>query len=156
MGNSISRGPDGKHTRLFKIWADMKTRCYNQNCKEYFRYGGRGITICDDWLDGFEPFHDWAMSNGYRDDLTIDRIDVNGNYEPSNCRWATRSLQVRNTRKQKNNTTGIRGVTRETRTGHFVAQICVNGRSVRIGTFRDLEDAADARKHAEEMYWGVA
>lgn len=155
MGGSISRGTDGKHTRLFKIWADMKTRCYNKNCKEYFRYGGRGITVCKEWSSCFKPFYDWAFASGYRDDLTLDRINVNGNYEPDNCRWANRTQQARNTRKQKNNSTGVNGVTRESRTGHFVSQIAVNGKTKRIGTFKTLEEAKNARKQAEKKYWGV-
>lgn len=79
----------------------MKQRCYNKNNDAYCRYGGRGIIICKDWLDDFMTFHDWAMSNGYKENLTIDRIDVNGNYEPNNCRWVDMKTQCRNKRNNR-------------------------------------------------------
>lgn len=88
-------------TRLYLIWNGMKQRCENENDTTYKNYGARGITCCNEWQE-FEPFYEWAMAYGYQDNLSIDRIDVNGNYEPSNCRWVSRKEQDRNRRNTWN------------------------------------------------------
>jgi len=84
------------HTRLYNIWSGMRQRCKNQNNPKYQNYGSRGIRVCDEWDSSFKAFEDWALSNGYDPSLSIDRIDVNGNYCPDNCRWATPEEQSLN------------------------------------------------------------
>lgn len=91
-------------TRLHYVWCGIRNRCYGVNTPEYKLYGGRGISMCDEWKDDFMAFHDWAIANGYdetapRGQCTVDRIDVNGNYEPRNCRIVTQMEQMQNTRK---------------------------------------------------------
>ena len=103
-------------SRLHRIWWAMISHCTYKGDTNYKYYGARGITVCSEWRLGFEPFRDWALSHGYSDDLSIDRIDPNGNYEPSNCRWATKSEQANNKRNSRFVT--VNGET------HTVAQWC--------------------------------
>lgn len=105
MGQSISIGRKKRShgqcgTRIHRIWKGIKSRCLNSNRWEYNSYGGRGIKICDDWLQ-FKNFYEWAHKSGYRDDLTIERINVDGDYCPENCTWATQSQQMNNTRTSR-------------------------------------------------------
>jgi hypothetical protein len=87
-------------TRLYRIYYKMKERCYRPTNDNYKYYGGLGVTICKEWLNDFRAFAKWALKNGYAENLTIDRIDCSGNYEPSNCRWITIQEQQKNKRKR--------------------------------------------------------
>ena len=99
----------GKGTRLYEIWKNMNRRCRDQRAVNYERYGGRGISVCEEWKNSFKAFQNWALANGYRDDLSIDRIDNSGNYEPSNCRWETATAQSNN--RRSNHTLTVNGET---------------------------------------------
>jgi hypothetical protein len=90
-----------RYTRLYNTWTQIKQRCTNKNNDRYEEYGGRGIKVCEEWMETFDVFREWSLKNGYRDDLSIDRIDVNGNYEPSNCKWSTGLEQARNKRTSR-------------------------------------------------------
>ena len=122
-------------TRLYRIWASIKFRVSNYNNKRYKDYVGRGITICDEWENDFMSFYNWAMSNGYSDELSIDRIDNDGNYCPENCRWTTQTIQSRNRRIQKNNISGYRGVSFIKSKNKYVTYICINKKNKSLGQF---------------------
>jgi len=127
------------------VWYDMRKRCYSKNVKDYKNYGARGVTLCDEWYVSFAPFYEWSLKNGYAKGLTIDRKNNDGDYSPENCRWVSRSIQNRNTRKlQSNNTSGYRGVTFNKKLKKFQAQIGVNKKLIQLGLFDLAEDAADA------------
>ena len=99
-----------RRTRLYNIWRGMKKRCRNANDPFFADYGGRGISICNEWEHNFQLFYDWAMANGYKENLTIDRIDNEKGYCPENCRWATMKIQSRN--RRGNHLLTFRGITR--------------------------------------------
>ena len=125
------------NTLLYKKWRNIKNRCFREKDNHYKYYGGRGITICDEWKDDFKAFYDWSLQNGYEKGLSIDRINNDGNYEPSNCRFTTKSVQARNTRILKsNNTSGYRGVSFKKDTGKWYCCIQIeNKKQIFLGYF---------------------
>ena len=98
-GNNFKHGDRRNHqkNRLYGIWKGIRERCNTPSHKSYDRYGGRGITLCEEWND-YTKFREWSFNNGYADDLTIDRINVDGDYEPNNCRWVSYKVQANNRR----------------------------------------------------------
>ena len=131
-----------KYARILRIYRSMCYRCYNKIDESYINYGGRGIKVCDEWLNDYFSFRNWAIDNGYSDNLSIDRIDVNGNYEPSNCRWATRTTQVENTRQLwKHNKSGYRNIYWHKAAKKWDVNFCINGKTTHIGMFINIEDA---------------
>lgn len=107
ISSNTTHGDTG--TRLYNIWKNIIKRCENKNCKSYSDYGGRGIIVCKEWRNDYMAFKSWALKNGYQNQLTIDRINNDGNYSPDNCRWVGRKKQNNNTRR--NNTISANGET---------------------------------------------
>ena len=139
-----------KHSLEYGTWQSMKDRCFNPNNESFVHYGDRNITVCPEWINSFEQF--------YKDmgpkpkGATIDRIDENGNYEPSNCRWTTSySVQNINKRILKSNSSGHTGVYKNS-SGNWSPRISVKGKTISLGTFSTKEEAIQARKEAEKKY----
>lgn len=149
----MSKWHGGKGTRLYSIWKAMKTRCYNPNFHAYPIYGGRGISVCDEWKSDFQKFRDWSLSNGYEDDLTIDRIDTNGDYRPDNCRWVTYKAQANNTRRNKIiSYMGETGTIAEMCEKHRVDQHLVYDRITRLGWKAEKAMSTPPRKIKKEAF----
>lgn len=136
---------------IYSVWNNMKQRCNNPNNTSYDNYGGRGIRICDEW----SKFENFLQDMGEPlAGLTLERIDVNGNYCKDNCKWANYYDQAYNTRQYANNTSGKTGVVLNNRTGNWVASISKDGVVIYLGTYPEKEDAIFARKQAELNYHG--
>lgn len=143
----------GLNTRLYNIWCDMKSRCLNPNERAYKWYGGKGISVCDEWKSDFAQFKNWALNNGYNDSLTIDRIDSNKNYCPNNCRWITYKKNVERAKRRysgvvKNMQTNE--VHRFKSLSEFARKYDLNAHSVqqaakKRGVFGDWEFTLDAK-----------
>ena len=128
---------------LYQTWSGMIQRTTNSKRRGYDNYGGRGITVCERWQDIANFIHD--MYPTYSEGLTLDRIDIDGNYGPDNCRWATKETQARNTRLiMSTNTSGYRGVSFRKDNSKWSAQISINGHLKHLGTYLTAEDAAMA------------
>lgn len=147
---TIIHGMTGSKT--YNSWLAMKQRCSDPNADFYCDYGGRGITVCERWATSFEDFYAdmGERPKGY----SIDRVDVNGDYEPSNCKWSTGSNQSFNTRMSKRNTSGKTGVLFDKQTGKWVASITCNNIVHHLGSFALKSDAIHTRVEAETKYFG--
>jgi len=146
----------GQTHPLYRKWSNMKTRCYNQNSKKFQNWGGRGITVCGDWLNDPKAFIEWGLTNGWERGLLIDRIDNNGNYTPENCRFVTPAESNRNRRQPKpykkssNLPTGVYPNKKR-----FMARIKVAGKKIYLGTFSTPEEASDifqSAKRQKQLY----
>lgn len=141
-------------TKLFHVWYQMMARCHNPDCKSFCYYGERNIVVTIEWHD-FEMFREWAITNGYQGGLEIDRINTNGNYEPTNCRWVTRQVNQRNKRGWVNtkSTSKYVGVCFEKFTNRWKASGKLNGKVVNLGRFDSEDDAAKARDAFYELHF---
>lgn len=132
-----------RYARIYRIWIAIKRRLFNDKNINYSIYGGKGIRICENWKKSFSEFYRWSVENGYNDNLSIDRIDVNGNYCPENCRWVDRHIQSANRNLLKSNNSGYTGISLCGK--KYRAQINVNRKYFHIGMYDNVKDALKAR-----------
>ena len=139
------------HSLAYISWAGMIQRCTNPKATKVKRYSARGIKVCDRWLNSFENFYA-DMGDRPSTKYSLDRIDNDGNYEPTNCRWATAVEQGRNKGISEHNKTGVSGVDFRSDIGKYVARITADKR-INLGCFDTIEEATQARKAGEAKYW---
>lgn len=142
----------GKSSPTYRTWINMIQRCNNPNASYYSYYGGRGINVCERWMN-FENFLE-DMGERPSKNHSIERKDSNGDYCLSNCKWGTSQEQGRNRSIQNNNKSGYKGIYKVNKTGKWTAAIGVSKKTIYIGSYEILEDAVQARKKAEQEYWG--
>ncbi|MCP4988678.1 MAG: hypothetical protein GY928_22295 [Colwellia sp.] len=151
------------YKRLYRIWSGIKQRCNNKKCVIYNRYGGKGIKIYKKWNDSYVEFRDWALVNGYKNNLTIDRVNNKKGYYPGNCRWATDQQQNTNMPKLSTNTSGYTGLSWSKKDRRWLCVISIKNKSKRIGAYKTQKEAVMARNkfikkhklnHATNTYIG--
>ena len=130
-----------RYHRIYSVWCNMKTRCYNPQ-PNHHHYKEKGIIICKEWVNDVQAFFDWSMDNGYADNLSIDRIDTDGSYSPTNCRWTTKTQQARN--RCLSHGRKYKGTKLDKRTNKYEARIVVNKKHIYLGTHINEVDAAKA------------
>lgn len=141
------------HHKHFKRWKGMIERCYYEVHKDYHNYGGRGIKVCEEWKNHPKKFIEWIENeSNYKRGLTLDRINVNGDYEPGNCRFVNNTTQSLNRNISKNNKSGYPGVSKHK--NKWRARINVNGKRKSLGVFPTKDEAIESRKNAELEYYG--
>ncbi len=131
--------------KLYSVWIDMRRRCNEPNNISYENYGKRGISVCQEWMESFVCFYDFCMENGWKKGLQIDRINNDGNYEPSNCRFVTPRINSLNRRINKKNKTGHSGVFYQKKYNTYTSRITNKGKNIYLGSFSNVEEAAKKR-----------
>lgn len=149
LNQGLTVDNNGKRKRIYDIWAGMKQRCLNHNHKNYHHYGYRGIAVCEEWMS-FINFYRWALKSGYRNDLTLDRIDNNKGYEPNNCRWVSQQVQAIN-RRDYSFRNFARGVSWHKASKKWYARVALKGKIVYAKLFDDYEEACKAVKEARKF-----
>ena len=152
--HNVLKYPILQHRKEYSIYRAMLDRCYRKTTPEYFRYGGRGVTVCDSWRQSFDNFYEDMGDKP--DKMSLDRINPNKGYTPNNCRWATASIQSFNQRGNSKSQTGAIGVYQNASGGSYYARININNRVINLGSFKELSEAIKARKTAEIKYYGFA